>query len=74
MPNQDLTITEGKVIGWLKEVGQTVTSGEVVAEVETDKAVISIEAPVAGRLVEISAAEQSIVLLGQQMGTIRPEA
>ncbi len=74
MPNQDLTITEGKVIGWLKEVGQTVTSGEVVAEVETDKAVISIEAPVAGLLVEISAPEQSIVLLGQQMGTIQPEA
>jgi 2-oxoisovalerate dehydrogenase E1 component len=73
MPNQDLTITEGKVIGWLKEVGQAVTSGEVVAEVETDKAVISIEAPAAGVLVEIVAPEQSIVLLGQQMGTIQPE-
>ncbi len=73
MPNQDLTITEGKVIGWLKEIGQTVSQGEIVAEVETDKAVISIEAPIAGRLVEICAAEQSIVLLGQQMGTIQPE-
>ena len=74
MPNQDLTITEGKVIGWLKQVGDNVTSGEIVAEVETDKAVISIEAPVAGQLIEISAAEQTIVLLGQQLGTIRPEA
>jgi 2-oxoisovalerate dehydrogenase E1 component len=74
MPNQDLTITEGKVIGWLKEVGQTVALGEIVAEVETDKAVISIESPAAGVLAEISAPEQSIVLLGQQMGTIQPNA
>ena len=55
MPNQDLTITEGKVVGWSKKVGDQVTKGETVAEIETDKAVIAIEAPADGRLVEIVA-------------------
>jgi 2-oxoisovalerate dehydrogenase E1 component len=74
MPNQDLTITEGKIIGWLKQVGESITLGEIVAEIETDKAVISIEAPASGVLVEITAPEQSIVLLGQQIGIIAPAA
>ena len=73
MPNQDLTITEAKVVNWLKKVGESVTSGEGVVEVETDKAVFEIESPVKGILVEVLAPENTIVLLGQQMGTIKPE-
>ena len=45
MPFGDLTVSEGKVVGWLKAVGDAVAAGELVAEIETDKAVVEIEAP-----------------------------
>jgi 2-oxoisovalerate dehydrogenase E1 component len=72
MPNQDLTITEGKVVGWIKQVGDRVTKGETVAEIETDKAVIAIEAPADGRLVEIVAPQETVVKLGETIGIVEP--
>lgn len=72
MPNQDLTITEGKVIGWGKKVGDQVVKGETVAEIETDKAVVAIEAPATGRLIEIVAPVDTVVALGQTIGIVEP--
>jgi 2-oxoisovalerate dehydrogenase E1 component len=73
MPNQDLTITEARIIQWLKQVGDPVAKDEPVVEVETDKAVMTVDAPVAGQLVEILVLPATVVLLGQQLGTIRRE-
>ncbi len=73
MPNQDLTITEARVIQWLKQVGDLVAKDEPVVEVETDKAVLTVDSPVAGRLREIVAPADTVVLLGQRLGTIQPE-
>ncbi len=73
MPNQDLTINEARVIQWLKQVGEPVAKDEPVVEVETDKAVMTVDAPVAGHLAEILVSPASVVLLGQQLGTIRRE-
>jgi 2-oxoglutarate dehydrogenase E2 component (dihydrolipoamide succinyltransferase) len=70
MPNQDLTITEARVLQWLKQVGDSVAKDEPVVEVETDKAVMTVDAPIAGKLAEIVAPAESVVLLGQQLGTI----
>jgi 2-oxoisovalerate dehydrogenase E1 component len=72
MPNMDLTITEGTVIGWLKKIGDPVVKGEGVIEVETDKAVVAVEAPSAGRLAEMLVKEGTVVKLGQPLGTIQP--
>ena len=47
MPFGDLTVSEGKLVAWRKAVGDEVAEGELVAEIETDKAVVEIE--VAGR-------------------------
>lgn len=74
LPNQDLTITEATVVGWRKQVGESVTAGEEVVEVETDKAVYGVEAPVSGRLAEIVAAAGVVVPLGRTLGLIEPEA
>ena len=49
MPFGDLTVSEGKLVKWLKAIGDAVTAGEVIAEIETDKAVVEIEAPAAAR-------------------------
>ena len=73
MPNQDLTITEARVIQWLKQVGDRVVKDEPVVEVETDKAVMTVDAPLDGRLIEIVAAPGMVVPLGGQLGTIRRE-
>ena len=71
MPFQDLTITEATVVRWLKQVGETVATGEAVVEMETDKALTEIESPIEGVLVETIANEGDVVQLGQRMGTIQ---
>jgi len=72
MPNMDLTITEATVAKWLKRVGQSVRAGEEIVEMETDKAVVPIESPAGGTLIEILAPEGTTVALGQQLGIIEP--
>jgi pyruvate/2-oxoglutarate dehydrogenase complex dihydrolipoamide acyltransferase (E2) component len=53
MPNLGHDIDTGKIIAWLKNVGDTVARGDVVAEVETEKVTMEVEAFDAGVLVEI---------------------
>lgn len=72
MPNMDLTITDATVVSWLKQVGDPVEEGEHVVEMETDKAVVPIEAPVAGTLIQIVAPAGTTVALGHLLGTIKP--
>jgi pyruvate/2-oxoglutarate dehydrogenase complex dihydrolipoamide acyltransferase (E2) component len=71
MPNQDLTITEATILRWLSKVGDAVSKGQAVVEVETEKAVSQVEAPADGTLTEVLATEGTVVRLGQRIGTIR---
>ncbi|MBN1437204.1 MAG: hypothetical protein JW936_09015 [Sedimentisphaerales bacterium] len=71
MPNMDLTVTEATIVRWVKKVGDKVAADEPVLEVETDKATVDVEAPMAGTLVEILAQEGDVVPLGGRIGTIR---
>ena len=50
MPNLGLTMTEGTIIGWIREDGDLVDKGEAVVEISTDKIVAEIEAPESGVL------------------------
>src|SRR5829696_9167601 len=50
MPQQSDTMTEGTVVKWLKKEGDKVKANEMVAEIETDKAVMEMEAFDAGTL------------------------
>ncbi len=43
MPKMSDTMTEGVIAGWLKKVGDKVKSGDIIAEVETDKATMELE-------------------------------
>ena len=70
MPFGDLTVSEGTLVKWLKSVGDMVTLGEPVAEIETDKAVVEIEAPVSGKLRFIDAPVGAVVPMGGRIGTI----
>jgi pyruvate dehydrogenase E1 component beta subunit len=53
MPALSPTMTEGKLSRWLKKVGDDVRAGDVIAEIETDKATMEVEAVDEGRLAQI---------------------
>jgi pyruvate dehydrogenase E1 component beta subunit len=53
MPALSPTMTEGKLARWLKKEGETVKSGDVIAEIETDKATMEVEAVDEGTLTRI---------------------
>ena len=57
MPALSPTMTEGKLSRWLKGVGDSVRSGDVIAEIETDKATMEVEAVDEGTLSHILVAE-----------------
>src|SRR5579871_5569351 len=53
MPALSPTMTEGKLAKWLKSVGDEVKPGDVIAEIETDKATMEVEAVDEGKLARI---------------------
>ncbi|GIV24377.1 MAG: acetyltransferase component of pyruvate dehydrogenase complex [Bacteroidia bacterium] len=70
MPRLSDTMTEGVVARWLKKVGDTVKPGDLLAEIETDKATMEFEAPVGGTLLHIGAEEGKPVPIGAVIAII----
>ncbi len=64
------TMTEGKVAKWSKKEGDPVKLGEVIAEVETDKAIMDLEAPEDGILLKIFVQPGEPVPVGGTLGAI----
>ncbi|HJS99307.1 MAG TPA: dihydrolipoamide acetyltransferase family protein [Terriglobales bacterium] len=65
MPALEMAQETGKLISWLKKEGQEVAKGEPLLEVETDKAVMEVEAPGNGILAGIKVQEGDVVPVGQ---------
>ena len=57
MPRLSDTMTEGKVAKWLKKVGDAVSEGDIIAEIETDKAVQDFESEINGTLLYVGGEE-----------------
>ena len=70
IPQLDVNLVDVTVTRWRKEVGDTVAAGESLAELTTDKAVYELEAPAAGTLLAVYAAEKSVVPTGYIVGLI----
>jgi pyruvate dehydrogenase E2 component (dihydrolipoamide acetyltransferase) len=70
LPALGESVTEGTVTRWLKQVGDSVAVDEPLLEVSTDKVDTEIPSPVAGTLLEISAAEDETVEIGAQLCVI----
>ncbi len=64
MPRLSDTMEEGNIIGWLKKVGEKVESGDVLAEVETDKATMELESFEDGTLLHIGVPEGPVPVDG----------
>lgn len=70
IPQLTATMEEGLLVSWTKEVGEAVSRGDVVAEVETDKAVMDVEAFSNGFLSGPLVEEGQTVPVGQTIGWI----
>jgi len=65
MPALEMAQETGKLVSWKKKEGEQVKKGEILLEVETDKAVVEIEAAVDGVLAGVTAKVDDVVPVGQ---------
>src|SRR5947209_17723854 len=70
MPALEMAQETGKLIAWRKQEGDRVTKGEPLLEVETDKAVVEVEAPADGILAGMKAAAGADIPVGQTIAWI----
>lgn len=70
MPALELAQETGKLLRWIKAPGDTVKKGEPIAEVETDKVTIELEAPAAGVLRDVTAQEGDVIPVGHTIAMI----
>ncbi|WP_258120211.1 biotin/lipoyl-containing protein [Mesorhizobium onobrychidis] len=70
LPSSGMGIEEATIVRWLKSIGDEVSEGEIVVEVETAKATVEIEAPASGRLATIVAPVGKTVEINAVIGTI----
>jgi pyruvate dehydrogenase E2 component (dihydrolipoyllysine-residue acetyltransferase) len=70
MPALELTQETGKLVSWRKKEGEAVTKGETLLEVETDKAVVEVEAVADGFLAGIKAQEGDVIPVGRTIAWI----
>src|SRR5215472_19367649 len=74
MPRLSDTMEEGTIAAWLKKPGEHVSKGEVIAQIETDKATMDLTAFESGTLQEILAPEGTTVPIGQPVARIGDKA
>src|SRR3982074_1884565 len=70
MPRLSDTMEEGTISSWLKQPGEQIKKGDVIAQIETDKATMDLTAFEGGTLQEILAPEGSTVPSGQPVARI----
>jgi len=70
LPKLGMTMTEGTVVNWMKTEGEPVSEGEDLVEVETDKVLSTLPAPVSGKLSEILVQAGETISVGTKLATI----
>ncbi|TAM69310.1 MAG: 2-oxo acid dehydrogenase subunit E2 [Microbacteriaceae bacterium] len=74
MPKMSMTMEEGTMVAWLKDVGDAVRSGEPVCEVATDKVDMEVESPFEGTIARITALPDDVVKVGDPIAYITTDA
>jgi pyruvate dehydrogenase E2 component (dihydrolipoamide acetyltransferase) len=70
LPKWGVTMQQATLTRWLVAEGEEVASAQPIAEIETDKVDVALEAPVAGRLAQRCVGEGDIVKVGQLVAVI----
>ena len=73
VPKTGYEETEGVLVEWLKEEGDSVAAEEMVVVIETDKAVVELPSPADGHLMKTFVEEGDRVIMGQTLGVIGDE-
>ena len=70
MPKGSDTMTEGKVLKWIKHEGDVVSNGDTIVEIETDKVDMEVESMGEGTLRKILVKEGEVVPVGQLLAVV----
>src|SRR5580658_8494563 len=70
MPALEMAQETGKLLAWLKKEGDAIVKGEMIAEIETDKAVFELEAPGDGVLAGVKSKAGDVVPVGRTIAWI----
>lgn len=73
LPKVDMDMETGQISRWYAKDGDTVTKGQLLFEIETDKAAMEIDAPASGILGDVTAEEGAVVPVGQTVAWIYAE-
>lgn len=73
MPNLGTTVDEIKVVRWLKKVGDKIERGEILFEVETDKAIMDVESYLSGYLKKIVVEAEGTTITGDVVAFVGDE-
>lgn len=74
VPKWGLTMEDATFVAWLCAVGDTVTAGDPIAEISTDKVDGEVEAPASGTIVELRVAAGDEIVPGQVIAVINDGA
>ena len=69
LPDLGSGLQEGQIVNWLVEVGQNVTTDDVLCEIETEKSVIEIPVPYAGTVKSLAVEVGEVVEVGTALAT-----
>jgi len=70
MPQLGETVTDGKILVWRKKVGDAIAADEVLFELETEKTIMDIPSPMAGRVTAILVAAGETVPVGTKLAVV----
>lgn len=70
MPKLGMTMEEGTIVKWAKQVGDKVSEGEILLEIMTDKVNMEVEAPATGEVLALLAAEGDVVEVNKPIAYI----
>ncbi len=73
MPKLGFDMAEGTLVNWVKQVGDHIEQGEVIAEIETDKATLEIEASASGTILKLLAEPGDAVPVGEVIAYVGEE-
>ncbi len=73
LPKVDMDMETGQISRWYAKDGDTVTKGQLLFEIETDKAAMEVDAPASGILGDVTAEEGAVVPVGQAVAWIYAE-
>lgn len=73
LPKVDMDMETGQISRWYAKDGDTVTKGQLLFEIETDKAAMEVDSPASGILGDVSAQEGAVVPVGQAVAWIYAE-